>query len=384
MDAYFQQLNTLLKHLGTGMPQLIVDIQSLKQNIHIVKKQLPQNLQPRLVVKSLACMDLLKLCSNELETQRFMLFHFSHLQPLLNAFPQADVLLGKPMPIQVLKQANIHQVQLAVHQIQWLIDSKQRLQQYLDFAQQQQLQLRINIEIDVGLHRGGVSCTEELQQLLEIIRQHPQHLKFAGLMGYDAHVAKIPHIIQSADKTYQQSQQTYQQLKEYVVQQYPTLCDETVCWNGGGSPSFSFHCQRSVCNDISFGSMLLKPADFDLKPLKQLQSALWIATPILKVLPEVRVPQMEWLSRWSNTTRAVFVYGGYWLAKYVYPKGSRPHRLYGRSSNQELVQVPKTSQLSVDDYMFLRPNQSESVIPQFASLYAYDGKQLEAWETFRE
>ncbi len=40
--------------------------------------------------------------------------------------------------------------------IQWLIDTKQRLQQYLEIAQLYALSLHVNIEIDVGLHRGGV------------------------------------------------------------------------------------------------------------------------------------------------------------------------------------------------------------------------------------
>ncbi len=36
----------------------------------------------------------------------------------------------------------------------------------------------------------------------------------------------------------------------------------------------------------------------------------------------------------------------------VYPQGSQPHGLYGRSSNQEPVQIPQTSSIEVDDYVF--------------------------------
>ncbi|WP_180164418.1 alanine racemase [Acinetobacter sp. YH12049] len=383
MDAYFQQLNTLLKQNGTGMPQLIVDVDALNHNLVITQQQIPHSLHPRLVVKSLACMALLQHCATQLKTQRFMLFHFAHLKTLFESMPQADVLFGKPMPIQALKHADKAVLQATQSQVQWLIDSEQRLAQYLKFAEQHQLCLRINIEIDVGLHRGGLKTIDELKAILDVIVQHPQHLKFSGLMGYDAHVAKIPRLIQSAEQTYQQSQKSYQQFKAYVQQHYPTLCDEHTCWNGGGSPSFSFHCQQSVCNEVSFGSMLLKPADFELKNLHAFQSALWLATPVLKVLPRTELPQLEWLSRWAKS-QAVFIYGGYWRGDYVYPQGSQPHALYGRSSNQELVQIPQTSSIDIDDYIFLRPAQSEMIIPQFAQLWLYQSDQLIALETFRE
>ncbi|MCL6235433.1 alanine racemase [Acinetobacter sp. ANC 5579] len=383
MDAYFQKLNTLLKQNGTGMPQLIVDIDALNHNFGVTQQQIPHSLHPRLVVKSLACMALLQHCATQLKTQRFMLFHFAHLKTLFESIPQADVLFGKPMPIQALNHADKVFLQATQSQVQWLIDSEQRLAQYLKFAEQHQLCLRINIEIDVGLHRGGLKTIDELKAILDVIVRHPQHLKFSGLMGYDAHVAKIPRLIQSPEQTYQQSQQSYQQFKAYVQQHYPTLCDEHICWNGGGSPSFSFHCQQSVCNEVSFGSMLLKPADFELKNLHAFQSALWIATPVLKVLPRTELPQLEWLSRWAKY-QAVFIYGGYWRGDYVYPQGSQPHALYGRSSNQELVQIPQTSSINVDDYIFLRPTQSEMIIPQFAQLWLYQSDQFMAFETFRE
>jgi Predicted amino acid aldolase or racemase len=185
------------------MPQLIVDVDALNHNLGVTQQQMPERLHPRLVVKSLACMALLQHCATQLKTQRFMLFHFAHLKTLFESMPQADVLFGKPMPIQALKHADKAVLQATQSQVQWLIDSEQRLAQYLKFAEQHQLCLRINIEIDVGLHRGGLKTIDELKAILDVIVQHPQHLKFSGLMGYDAHVAKIPRLIQSAEQTYQ-------------------------------------------------------------------------------------------------------------------------------------------------------------------------------------
>jgi len=268
--------------------------------------------------------------------------------------------------------------------IQWLIDDVERLKQYLQLAQSLNICLNVNIEIDVGLHRGGVQNSQQFIALMELIQHNAAYLKLSGLMGYDAHVAKLPKILKSPDKSYQQSQQMYQQYKSILQRKFPDLWHEGLCFNGGGSPTFMQHCQHSICNDLAFGSMLLKPGDFDLENLAELQCALWIAAPILKVLPCGQIPVLELMNHLPHQYKAVFIYGGYWRADYIYPEKSRPHILYGRSSNQEMLQVPMQCDIHVDDYVFLRPTQSEALIPQFAQLYVYvEGKFIQ-WQTFRE
>ncbi|MEB6564975.1 alanine racemase [Acinetobacter towneri] len=381
---YFQKMTQHLQQQGTGLPQLIVDVERFQQNLNFVAAQLPAQLQPRLVVKSLACLNLLQQASQYLNTQRFMLFHLPQIDYMVQQFPQADVLLGKPMPLRAVE--HFYQQEQSSHlNIQWLIDQPARLQQYLNLAQRLQLCLKINIEIDIGLHRGGVQDHATFVQMLELIQQHPEHLKFSGLMGYDAHVTKLPNVFQLQAKAYQDSQQQYRHYKQLIQDHFPELWHDHLCFNGGGSLTFMQHCQQSECNDLAFGSMLLKPSDFDLNGLSTLQCALWIATPVLKVLPQVQVPGLDRLQPYlPQRDQAVFVYGGYWLADYIYPADSHPHALYGRSSNQELIQVPKNHQIYIDDYVFLRPQQSEAILPQFAVVYAYTQGQWDLWPCFSE
>ncbi|MFV5507690.1 alanine racemase [Acinetobacter sp. 197] len=381
---YFQQLTWDLKQQGTGTPQLILDLKTYQRNLDYVQSKLPAQLKPRLVVKSLASPPLLQLASEKLNTRRFMVFHLPHLLEIIGTFPQADILLGKPMPVQALKRFYQKSSSQNKANIQWLIDDIERLKQYLQFAQSQNLCLNVNIEIDVGLHRGGVSSQAQFVALLKLIQQYSSYLKLSGLMGYDAHVAKLPKILKCPEKSYRQSQQIYQHYKTILQQKFPDLWHEDLCLNGGGSATFMQHCQQSVCNDLSFGSMLLKPSDFDLDHLSTLNCALWIAAPILKVLPYSQLPGLEVLDYLPHPHKALFIYGGYWQANYCYPEKSRPHMLYGRSSNQEMVLVPKYCGLQVDDYVFLRPTQSEAVIPQFAQLYSYSKGKFMAWDTFRE
>ncbi|MBP9788581.1 MAG: alanine racemase [Acinetobacter sp.] len=342
------------------------------------------HLKARLVVKSLASLDLLKLLSEQLNTQRFMVFHQPHIISILENFAEADILLGKPMPAQTVRHFFEQHAEWSNAKIQWLIDTKQRLQQYLEIAQLYSLCLDVNIEIDVGLHRGGVQSVQQLTEILKLIQQYPQYLKLSGLMGYDAHVTKIPAIIKKPELAYQSSQQTYAYYQQLIQKQFPTLWNDELCFNGGGSPTFSFHTTESVCNDLSFGSMLLKPSDFDSDFLKALQPALWIASPVLKVLPFTQLPSMSLLDNSPHKYKALFIYGGYWLANYIYPKQAHPHALYGRSSNQELVNVPKHYDIQVDDSVFLRPTQSEAIIPQFSELKLYQQHVFETWQTFRE
>ncbi|MGA4853209.1 alanine racemase [Acinetobacter haemolyticus] len=386
LDHYFKQLNLDLKKQGIATPQLIVDEAALKQNIQHVQIRLAhaQYLKARLVVKSLASLDLLKLLSEQIDTQRFMVFHQPHIVSILENFADADILLGKPMPAQVVHQFFEQYMEWSTAKIQWLIDTKVRLQQYLEIAKKYFICLDINIEIDVGLHRGGVQTTQQFAEILALIQQYPQYLKLSGLMGYDAHVTKVPAIIKKPELAYQSSQQTYANYQQLIQKQFPTLWHDELCFNGGGSPTFSFHTTESVCNDLSFGSMLLKPSDFDHDFLQALQPALWIAAPVLKVLPFIQLPSMAVLDKLPHKCKALFIYGGYWMANYVYPDQAHTHVLYGRSSNQELINVPKNCDTQVDDFVFLRPTQSEAIIPQFSNLMLYKQNRFESWQTFRE
>ncbi len=383
-NGFFRQLTQDLQQHGTGMPQLIVDMSAFMHNLKVVKTALVEHLNTRLVVKSLACIELLKQASIELGTQRFMVFHALHLDILLQYFPDADILFGKPMPARAMAQFYQQYPQHHGANIQWLLDTPVRLQQYLHHAEALQLCLQVNIEIDVGLHRGGIGNLSDFKVMLNIIKHNMTKLKLSGLMGYDAHVTKIPKLIQSQAQAYAESQTLYRQYQDFIAQYFPSLWHSNLCFNGGGSPTFMLHSEQSVCNDVAFGSMLLKPSDFDDASLGAFRCALWIATPVLKVLDYAQLPAMDMLNKLPHWFQAVFVYGGYWRADYVYPSKSRPHLLYGRSSNQEMVHLPKSISIQVDDYVFLRPQQSEAILPQFAHLYAYEQGSFNAWETFRE
>ena len=381
---YFQRLEQDLKKTGTGTPQLVVDKAQLMHNLNVVKSLFKDQIAPRLVVKSLANIDVLQLASKTLSTDRFMVFHQLQLVDLLNVFPEADILIGKPMPVSVVRHFYTDHLEYKNADIQWLVDTSERLKQYLELAKALQLKIKINIEIDVGLHRGGVQSKEEFLKILNIVMQYRSCLNFSGLMGYDAHVAKLPKWLKKTSEAYRESQDCYQSYQELILKHYPELWHDQLCFNGGGSPTLTLHTRKSVCNDVAFGSVLLKPTDFDLDLLQSFKPALWLATPILKVLPKVQIPALDILDKIPLKQKVIFIYGGYWMADYVYPKGLKTNTLYGRSTNQEMLTLPQQQNAAVDDYVIARPTQSEMILPQFQSLYLYDQRQFIQTRNMRE
>ena len=144
-----------------------------------------------------------------------------------------------------------------------------------------------------------------------------------------------------------------------------------------GSPTFGLYKDTQIANELAAGSALVKPSDFDIPILMDFQAAAFIATPALKVRDGVRFPALEYANTMlgkPQSGKSVFIHGGYWMADPVHPKGLKTSTLFGRSSNQEMLVAPKTAKIAVDDFVFLRPTQSEALFLQFPKIAVLDTK----------
>ena len=84
-----------------------------------------------------------------------------------------------------------------------------------------------------------------------------------------------------------------------------------------------------------------------------------------------------------NKKKAVFIYGGNWLADPLSPAGLSASGRYGTSSNQQLLTESGAQQLRPDDVVFFRPRQSEAVLQQFGDIAVFDqGKIADMWQVF--
>lgn len=390
-NAYFVALSQALTKAGLAQPTLIIDKQALDDNIQQVKQALVSHqpvLPVRLVVKSLPSLALLNYLSQQLNSQRFMVFNLPMLTTVTQSYAQGDFLLGKPLAaLAVQEWLRIENNRAALSNIQWLIDSPQRLSEYSELAKQFNVQLRVNLEVDVGLHRGGFADVGELKQVVQTIKNNPQ-LQLAGLMGYEAHVGKLPTILNMQQKAWHHFKSSYQQAISILTE--AGYESQKLTLNAGGSPTYTLHAKDTVANEVAVGTAFVQPCDFDLPTLTQHKAACFIASPVLKALNPALIPAIEWadgLRRWwdVNNEQGYFIHGGNWLAKPVSPQGLALSGLYGRSSNQELWLGSVSQGLQVNDYVFFRPQQSEAVFLQFGDIAVFDGQQKQIsqyWPVF--
>ena len=387
MQGYFANLQKALAAVGLAEPVLLIDRPKLDKNIKQLRRMLPPLMAYRIVAKSLPCAPLLAHIAEAAQTDRLMSFNREMSQQLLTALPQADQLLGKPLPVDAV--AGLFDAlpaakgKLAARRIQWLIDTPQRLKQYAALAKKLGLKLRINLEVDVGLHRGGMMPGDALDAALTILAAS-NHLSLAGYLGYEPHLTKIPTLDGWRGRAKKGAQKAYAQAIAQGRAHFGTAHIEAMVRNMAGSPTFGLYKDTVLANELAAGSALVKPSDFDMPILKDFEAAAFIATPALKLSDEVAIAAWEHgetiVGRPQKGT-GIFIHGGYWMATPIWPKGLKTSPLFGRSSNQEFLMGPRNTPLKVDDFVFLRPTQSEAIFLQFPKIAIFDGRRIcDIWQ----
>lgn len=389
-SAFFARLSKALRDAGLNQPTLVIDRERLHANARRVRANLAPGLALRLVNKSLPSLPLLDEVARLTATRRQMVFNQPYLRLLAEQRPDSDVLLGKPFPVAAAAQLLAQPPRSGFdvpRQVQWLVDSPERLAQYRDLARGQQVALRINLEIDVGLHRGGLPDAAALEQVIALLREEPR-LHWSGLMGYDAHTEKIPDVAGSRERARAHVLSTYREHLAALRASGQTPVDGVLTLNTGGSPTYRLHRADGPANEVAVGSALVKPTDFDTPLLADLQAAAWIATPVLKVqgflAPNGVEPLGQAAQLWDRNQRtAHFIHGGHWLAHPESPEGLQASGLIGPSSNQQLLLGSGRQGLRPDDLVFLRPTQSEAVLQQFGDIAVVEGDRVVAmWPVF--
>ena len=382
-DPYFSDLQAALKRAGVAEPALVVDRPRLQANIAAIHAALtPTRLALRVVTKSLPAPALLGEVTDGTGATRLMVFNGVMLDEMAAFRPGADVLLGRPLPaVQVADFVRRH----ANHAVpaarpQWLADSLHRLRQYAEIAgaTPQSAPMRINLEVDIGLHRGGLPDVQALSEAIDFVKADPR-LQLTGLMGYDAHLARAPPA--EAAK----AQRRYAAAVALLGDKLGSLDGLTL--NTAGSGTFTPHLgdPAECANEVAIGSGFVKPAHFDLPGLAHLQPAAFVVQPVLKVMDPALFPGREDLTEAfnrldPNSRRGFFLYGGYGDARPVSPPGLRFSPIWG---GRGMLEGSAKVALAQDDFVFLRPTESEGVFLQFGDILVYDGQEIATrWPTF--
>ncbi|MER8575028.1 DSD1 family PLP-dependent enzyme [Mesorhizobium sp. M1338] len=369
MSAYFSALSDALKTAGIFQPCLVLDIGRLDRNIALVKERLDPALAVRLVDKSLACLPLLAHIGKALGTNHVMTFHPPISGAVVKAFPDADLLYGKPMPVDAARAA-LSKGAADWSRVCWLIDTQERLAEYGALADELDIELRIAFEIDVGLHRGGFASPEALSLALSAM---PARLRCQGVMAYEAHAPHIPGLFGGPVKALAKASA---QATAFVA---CLGADQRRILNIGGSKTALLH-HGGVANEVSMGSAFVLPSDFDTPGLEGFLPAAFIATPMLKVVepmlpgPPAVTRLLQALGRFPR--KGCYLYGGKWMAEPVFPEGMKTNALLGLSSNQQFMGLPADATARPGDHAFLRPTQSEAVLQQFGSIAVFSGGRI--------
>lgn len=392
-NEYFESLSKELAANGLFKPKMLIDLDLADQNIDAIKAMLNSKAGYRIPVKSLPSIELLEYIMRRSNTNRLMVFHQPFLNLIAERFPDSDVLFGKPMPVALAKEfyQNFDGTSgfNPTAQLQWLVDTHDRLEQYVALAKELNQKLRINIEIDVGLHRGGLFEPKSLVALLDTIEANGDLVEFSGFMGYDPHVVKLPSFIKSVDDAYTESQAIYRAFIDVARSHTSNFDVDVLTFNGSGSPTLALHTNTTVCNDLTAGSCIVKPTDFDIDTLKGMIPSAFISTPVLKQFDGVLLPSAERfagvIEAWNpNTEQTLTIYGGKWKADYVSPSGIRNNEIIGLSTNQQVISASNLVDLKPDDFVFLRPHQSEFVFLQFGDIRTIRNGKLtdDIWPVF--
>ena len=393
--SYFTDMTQALQNASIYQPTLVIDKARLDQNIKAVKSIIERGFDFRIVAKSLPSVPMLKYIMAETGSNRLMSFHMPFLQHVTEHIPKADILMGKPMPVgsaesfynTLRNKSTTSDTFNPEKQLQWLIDSYERVAQYGALAEKLNITMRVSLEIDVGLHRGGFNNVNDFEATLIFIQNH-KHLQLSGLMGYEAHVTKVPGFIGGPKKAFEESLNTYQTFVDSIVSIFGQDSLASLVLNSGGSTTYPLYEKTGLMNELATASALVKPTDFDVFTLDHHVPAAFIAAPVLKIVKDPELPMAKGLSKLMHRVgllprKACFIYGGNWLAQPCYPADSKRANILGHSSNQEMYELKASDNINVDDFMYFRPTQSEAVFLQFGELAVYDkGEIVDWWPVF--
>ncbi len=371
MNPWFATISSLLRENGVARPCLLVDLDRLDHNIDLLNTTLGPPFHFRLVTKSLPCGELMRYILGKTGSNRIMAFHSPWLVWLTANLPEVDILMGKPLLQAAVEEfyRNTEDPVAASSQIQWLVDTPERLGALGEFSKGSGLRLRISIEIDIGLGRGGVMTRTDLQRLLTVFNDYPDHLVLSGYMGYDAHVPFV-----QGEDPFGEAMEKYSRWIDDGARFDPVRYSQALTFNSGGSRTWQKFQGKLPVNDVSVGSALLRPSRFS--ELEDHQPALFIATPVIK---RFKGPDR------SGVKTHYYLYGGGWAADILWPETMVASPLADPPNenllpNQSLYHSTGSCDPAIGDYVFFQPRQSDAMFQFEDILVISGGRIIDYWK----
>ncbi len=298
----FAAWNTELRQKEPGRDTVLVDLDAVDHNVAVVRSILGPQFALRLVTKSLPSTGLVRHIMSVAGTNKVMTFSEGVLAELLDDLGgQMDALQGRPMPVEGAERL-LRQYRAAAN-VSWLVDTVDRANEYAALAKRTHTHLKIAVEIDVGLRRGGAIDSNELLAILAVLDANKKHLTFVGFMGYDGHVpfaSQFPDLGLDADAEFAAVHQRYKDFVAAGAAAYPEMFSgKDLVFDSGGSQTYFRYTKDnpalvdSPVNDVAMGSGFVLPGNFaNLEALGH-QPAEYLATPVLKRIVPAELPFLQ-------------------------------------------------------------------------------------------
>lgn len=399
-SPYFEQLNIALQQEHKGASCAVLDLDRLDANSTVIQQNIGDKFKLRLVAKSLPSLDLLTYLMQSIPTNRLMVFSEPFIEEILDnlSADSLDILLGKPLPVNAVKRLSEKNHWNTIH---WLIDTDSRLKEYIELAKEKNTVLKIALEINIGLQRGGYDTPDKLAKAIDLIKANEDYVQLTGLMGYDGHVPFVPFYInkeKQIQKAFADAQKRYNSFVTVLKKYYPPVEISKMTLNSGGSRTYFYYKNYKdtlSVNEIAMGSGFLTPAQFPELYTCGHQPALYLASPVLKKIETALLPHAEKISplvNWWNPNLKVsyFMIGGGWPGEVVSPSGIQKNSFWDENDkgysnllpNQSILSSSDKSPIQVDDFIFTHPWEGDGMLCFSKVLLYRNSTIIGEWKTY--
>ncbi|NVM44289.1 MAG: alanine racemase [Candidatus Lokiarchaeota archaeon] len=270
LTSTYEELKNLVKN--QKFPLVICDLDAFNQNLERVGKHLKESKKSlRLCTKSIRVPELV----NRVEKEDFVngIFTYNSAEALFYAenYKTKDILLGYPTMSKVDVEELCQAAKIEGVTITVMVDDTTQIDLLESIAAKNNVELSTLIEVDVadtllgrnvGVYRSPIRKPEVVVNLTHIISKKT-HLRFRGIMGYEAQNASIGDdkiLFRYAKK---RSRKRVNLLRQNIVDALINAGFPPEVVNGGGSGCYQETAAEPSITEIGIGSLLFKSHIFD-------------------------------------------------------------------------------------------------------------------------
>ncbi len=384
-DSSYEQLKELVK--DKKFPLVLCDLDAFTHNLNLVGTSLRKfNRKLRLCTKSVRVPDLVMKVAKEDFVSGLFTYNSAETLFYAEKYGIKDILCGYPVSSKVDANELSQAAKIEGTKISVMADCIYHLDLLNEAAKNNGVEFNIVLEIDVadsflGTNVGVLrSPLREPEQVVQMAREVEKrdHLKFGGIMGYEAQNASIGDDKYLYRYLKKRSRPRVDERRANIVKALQDNGFNPDIVNGGGSGCFQETAVDPTITEIGIGSLLFKSHIFDpIESLKDFIPSLFF------VIQIVRKPRKDYVTAFSGG----YVSSGVKAQPMVFlPRGITPTKREGFGEVQSPFKYdPKKLTLNLGDPIFCRFGKAGEPLERFNEVHVYSDEKLigDSYLTYR-